>query len=327
MNAIDTLDDIKLLDSHPSEGDIEAEIIEGLLKDQKTLPPKYFYDKVGSELFDDITELAEYYPTRTEIGIMTDHVEEMATLIGPRASLIEFGSGSSSKTGRLLNAMHEPAAYVPVEISKDHLVNAARRIAKQYQHVEVLPVCADFTQPFDLPVPAVMPERNIVYFPGSTVGNFYPDQARALLKVMANIAKKGGGLLIGVDLKKDKQILEAAYNDAKGVTRAFNLNILKRLNRELGADFDIGSFSHRAIYNEELGRIEMHLVSNAFQTVKVGHHKVQFAKDEYILTECSHKFTVDQFAARAAEVGFSKEKVWVDADNLFSVHFYNYEGA
>ncbi len=327
MNATDTLEDVKLLDSHPSEGDIEAEIIEGLLQPQKTLPPKYFYDKRGSELFDDITELAEYYPTRTEIGIMTQHVADMANHIGPQASLIEFGSGSSAKTGQLLNAMHSPAAYVPVEISKDHLINAARRIAEQYRHVEVLPVCADFTQPFELPVPEVMPKRNIVYFPGSTIGNFYPDEARALLTTMARIAKKGGGLLIGVDLKKEKHILEAAYNDAKGVTREFNLNILKRINRELNGDFNLDQFAHRAVYNEEMGRIEMHLVSNAFQTVKVGHHTIQFAKDEYILTECSHKFTVDQFAARARETGFNPEQVWVDEQKLFSVHFYSCEGS
>ncbi len=322
-----TRPDIKLLDNHPSEGDFEAEIIEGLLKPQKTLPPKYFYDKTGSELFDAITELEEYYPTRTEIGIMTRRVEQMARLMGPKASLIEFGSGSSAKTGRLLNAMHAPAAYVPVEISKDHLVNAARRIAEQYSHVEVLPVCADFTQPFDLPTPEVMPERNVVYFPGSTVGNFYPDEARSLLNTMARIAKRGGGLLIGVDLKKDKAILEAAYNDAKGVTRDFNLNILKRINRELNANFDLGAFTHRAIYNEEMGRIEMHLVSRMEQTVKLGHHTVQFARDEYILTECSHKFTVDQFAERAAEAGFRKEQVWVDDNKLFSVHFYYCEGS
>ena len=326
MFDTDTLEDVRLLDNHPSEGDFEAEIIEGLLKRQKTLPPKYFYDKTGSELFDAITELVEYYPTRTEIGIMAHHVDEMASLIGPKASLIEFGSGSSSKTGRLLNAMAEPAAYVPVEISKDHLVKAARRIAEQYRHVQVLPVCADFTQPFDLPVPEVMPERNVVYFPGSTVGNFYPDEARSLLHTMARIAKKGGGLLIGVDLKKDKEILEAAYNDAKGVTRDFNLNILKRINRELGANFDLDAFSHRAVYNEEMGRIEMHLVSGMEQTVKIGHHTVRFSKDEYILTECSHKFTVDEFSARAAEVGFRKERVWVDDEQLFSVHFYYCEG-
>ncbi len=327
MNATDMLEDVKLLDSHPSEGDIAAEIIAGLLKTQKTLPPKYFYDKRGSELFDDITELDEYYPTRTEIGIMTKHVADMAKHIGPQASLIEFGSGSSAKTGHLLNAMDKPAAYVPVEISKDHLINAARRIAEQYRHVEVLPVCADFTQPFELPVPAVMPERNIVFFPGSTVGNFYPDEARTLMQTMARIAKKGGGLLIGVDLKKDKSILEAAYNDAKGVTREFNLNILKRINRELNGDFNLDTFVHRAVYNEEMGRVEMHLVSNTFQTVKIGHHTVQFAKDEYILTECSHKFTVDQFAARAFEAGFRKEQVWVDDKQLFSVHFYSCEGA
>ncbi|MEM7084438.1 MAG: L-histidine N(alpha)-methyltransferase, partial [Pseudomonadota bacterium] len=259
--------------------------------------------------------------------IMRRHVGEMADLIGPRASLIEFGSGSSAKTGRLLNAMHAPAAYVPVEISKDHLVNAAQRIAEEYEHVEVLPVCADFTQPFALPSPEVMPERNVVYFPGSTIGNFYPEEMHALLQTMARIAKAGGGLLIGVDLKKDNGVLKAAYNDAQGVTREFNLNILKRINRELNANFDLHAFTHRAIYNEAMGRIEMHLVSQAQQTVNIGHHAVQFAQGEYILTECSHKFTVDEFADHAAKAGFAQQHVWVDEQQLFSVHFYRYDGA
>ncbi|MEM9316664.1 MAG: L-histidine N(alpha)-methyltransferase, partial [Pseudomonadota bacterium] len=217
---------IKLHDYHPSEGDLETEILKGLSGDPKQLPPKYFYDKVGAELFDAITETPEYYPTRTEQTIMLDRAQEIAELVGPQASLIEFGSGSGLKTRILLENLPELAAYVPVDISKKQLLDVAREFSGDYPNIEVLPVCADFTKPFDLPSPRVMPLKNVVFFPGSTIGNFLPDHALELLKAMARIACKGGALIIGVDLKKDEKILERAYNDEAGVTAQFNRNML-----------------------------------------------------------------------------------------------------
>ena len=312
---------IKLYDFHPVQDDTTEEILEGLRQEQKRISPKYFYDKRGSRLFDEITELPEYYPTRTEVAIMRASIGEMARLIGPRASLIEFGSGSSLKTRILLENMEEIAAYVPVEISLEHLMDAARQLSRLYPHIEILPVCADFTQPFDLPNPKVMPIRNVVYFPGSTIGNFDPLEAQALLRVMRMEAKKGGALLIGVDLKKDPAVLERAYNDAAGVTAAFNLNMLEHLNREYHADFDLEAFRHRAIYNEAKGRIEMHLVSIKNQTVTLDGESVGFAEGEHIVTEHSHKYTREEFAALAGKAGFRVEKVWMDPERLFSVQY------
>jgi dimethylhistidine N-methyltransferase len=298
-----------------------AEIHAGLSRNPKTLSPKYFYDDRGSQLFERITELPEYYLTRTELSIMERHVAEIATLIGPEASLIEFGSGSSMKTRILLDHLDRLAAYVPVDISRDHLVAAAGDLARDFPHIEVLPVAADFTHPFDLPQPQTMPRRNLVYFPGSTIGNFLPDSAHALLEVMYQEAGADGALLIGVDLKKDPAILERAYNDGAEVTAEFNLNMLRRLNREFGASFDLEQFAHRAIYNEACGRIEMHLVSRRAQKVTVAGRSFEFARGETIRTECSHKYTVEEFGAMAARAGFKVQRVWTDADGLFSVQY------
>lgn len=298
-----------------------AEILAGLAQEQKTLSPKFFYDDRGSALFEQITRLPEYYLTRTELAIMERHVGEIARLVGPQASLIEFGSGSSTKTRILLERLDRLAAYVPVDISRDHLFAAAEKLAAEFPHIEVLPVAADFTQPFRLPQPKIMPLRNIVYFPGSTIGNFSPAGALALLEVMRQEAAEDGALLIGVDLKKDKAILEHAYNDRRGVTAEFNLNMLERLNREFGASFDLGQFDHRAIYVEERGRIEMHLVSRREQWVTVGGARFHFRKGESIRTECSHKYTLDEFGAMAARTGFEVHEVWTDDDRLFSVQY------
>lgn len=312
---------IKLHDFHPSEGDLETEILDGLSSDPKQLPPKYFYDKVGAELFDAITETPEYYPTRTEQTIMLDRVQEIADLVGPTASLIEFGSGSGLKTRILLENLPELAAYVPVDISKKQLLDVAHEFSADYPEIEILPVCADFTQPFDLPSPRVMPLKNVVFFPGSTIGNFLPDHALALLKQMARIACKGGALIIGVDLKKDEKILERAYNDKAGITAEFNRNMLVRMNRELQADFDLEQFKHEAIYNADKGRIEMHLVSESDQTVSVAGRAISFDEGESIHTENSHKFSLTEFAAVAAEAGFQVERVWTDPERLFSVQY------
>jgi L-histidine Nalpha-methyltransferase len=297
------------------------EILQGLKRTPKALSPKFFYDDRGSQLFDRITALPEYYLTRTELAIMSKNIAEIAALVGPQASLIEFGSGSSRKTRILLEHLDRLAAYVPVDISRDHLVAAAEALAAEYPHIEVLPVAADFTQPFDLPQPKVMPLRNIVYFPGSTIGNFMPDAARRLLEVMHVEAKEEGALLIGVDLKKDKDILNRAYNDSAGVTAEFNLNLLKRLNREFEANFDLGSFRHRAVYKEGPGRVEMHLVSRRAQNVSIGGEIVHFDAGETLRTECSHKYTLAEFEAMAAGAGFAVHTVWTDPRKLFSVQY------
>ena len=297
------------------------EIIDGLSQSEKMISPKYFYDERGSQLFDEITRLPEYYPTETELGIMRANVDEIASLVGKHASLIEFGSGSSLKTRVLLEHMNDLAVYVPVDISEDHLLDSAQRIRAEFPGLEVLPVVADFTQPFQLPSPAIMPVRNIVYFPGSTIGNFTHEAASELLRVMHHEAGEGGALLIGVDLQKDPDIIRRAYNDSAGVTAEFNLNMLRHLNREFDADFDLDAYEHSAEYNKEEGRIEVRLISDQDQEVTVGNTSFSIDKDEAILTEYSHKYTLDGFAAMANGAGFRVARVWMDAERLFSVQY------
>ncbi len=297
------------------------EIIEGLQQDEKMISPKYFYDERGSQLFDKITRLPEYYPTETELAIMRDNIDEIADLVGEQASLIEFGSGSSLKIRVLLDHLKSLAVYVPVDISEEHLVAAAENLKADYPKLEILPVVADFMQPFDLPQPTVMPVKNVVYFPGSTIGNFTHDAALDLLRVMHHEAKEGGALLIGVDLQKDPEILEAAYNDAQGVTAEFNLNMLRHINREHGANFDLDAFGHRAEYNEDKGRIELRLDSATDQSIELGDETIEIAAGEAILTEYSHKYTLEGFAAMTREAGFEVRKVWMDEDRLFSVQY------
>jgi len=299
----------------------KAEIIEGLTRPQKSISPKYFYDERGSQLFDAITQLPEYYLTGTEIGIMQNNIAELVELVGKQASLIEFGSGSSLKTRILLEHLDKLAAYVPVDISEEHLLASAQQIGSEFPDTEVLPVVADFTRKFDLPAPRVMPLRNIVYFPGSTIGNFEPSVALDLLRVMRHEAKENGALLIGVDLQKDTAIIEAAYNDSQGVTAEFNLNILRHLNRVYGADFDLNAFSHDAQYDAGDGRVVIHLVSARDQVVRIGETRIDIADGEKILTEYSHKYTLQGFAEMAGHANFRVEKVWTDAENLFSVQY------
>ena len=241
----------------------------GLARPRKMISPKYFYDERGSQLFDAITHLPEYYPTETEFGIMRDNIDELADLVGTRASLIEYGSGSSRKTRILLEHLHELAVYVPVDISEDHLITSATSIRSEFPGLEVLPVVADFTKPFALPDPAVMPLRNIVYFPGSTIGNFTHDAAQDLLGVMHQEAGENGAMLIGVDLQKDPAIIERAYNDSAGITAEFNLNMLAHLNREFGFDFNVDAFAHSARYDSDEGRMVIELVSQRDQVVSV----------------------------------------------------------
>ncbi len=304
----------------PDAARIRAEVLRGLRRRPKDLPCKYFYDELGSRLFEDICELDEYYLTRAELAIMRRHAGAMAATIGPRCCLIEFGSGSSRKTRLLLDHLEEPAAYVPIDISEAALEASARALTADYPGLDVLPVCADFTRPFDLPElpPAA---RRAVYFPGSTVGNFGPAAAGRLLRRIRRLCGRGGGLLIGYDLKKDPAVLNAAYNDSRGVTAEFNLNLLRHINRELGADFQLDGFRHLAFYNAEQGRIEMHLVCTRPQTVHIGRARVDLAEGETIRTEYSYKYAVAEFSALAEGAGLRPRQAWTDAAGLFCVQY------
>ncbi len=312
---------LPLLDLQPESGIRPDEVLAGLRQAQKRISPKYFYDARGSALFEQICGLPEYYPTRTELAIMDRHLGEMAACAGPRAAVIEFGSGSGRKTRLLLERLIDPVAYIPVEISRDFLLESAAQIAKDYPAIEVLPVCADFTRPFDLPSPTRPAERNLIYFPGSTIGNFSRELAVDLLRVMRAEAGERGGALVGVDLVKPARMLEQAYNDAAGVTARFNLNVLARLNRELGANFDLAAFRHVAVWDAEQSRIEMRLVSQREQVVAVRGERFEFGTGEHIVTEHSHKYSLDGFAAMAAAAGFAVQQVWTDPKQLFSVQF------
>jgi L-histidine Nalpha-methyltransferase len=312
---------LSLHDQHPQTSDMRTEILNGLRATQKTLPCKYFYDARGSKLFDAICELPEYYLTRTELGIMESHIADMTNVLGKGVLLVEPGSGSSLKTRLLLDHLSQPAAYVPVDISRTHLLDAANRLKRLYADLEVLPVCADFNQSFDIPRPRRRASKSIIYFPGSTIGNFEPEAAIHLLKRLRRLAGPDAGLLIGVDLRKDKAVLERAYNDSAGVTAAFNLNILRCINRELDGDFELACFRHQALYNPAEGRIEMHLVSLDDQAVQLGDECVRIRAHEHIITEYSYKHTLPGFAALASKAGFAVKQVWSDDRRWFSVQF------
>ena len=301
----------------PDKAEILRELLEGLQKPEKSLPSKLFYDELGSDLFEQITRLDEYYPTRTEAEIFTDRIDEIIGHLGSDVTLIEFGSGNSQKTRILLDHLPDPVGYVPIDISHEKLSESATAIAAAYPGLNVLPVWADYTR--DLELPAIGGSRKAAFFPGSTIGNFYPEEAEAFLKRVAELVGEGGGLLIGVDLKKDERTLNLAYNDAEGVTAAFNLNILEHLNREFGANFQLDKYRHHALYNEALGRIEMYLVSLEDQTVSLGDAEFSFRRGERMLTEVSHKYTVEDFERLAIRGGFHVQDVWTDADQLFSV--------
>lgn len=303
-----------------AEDDFMGDVLAGLALAQKRIAPKYFYDAPGSALFDRICELEEYYPTRTELGILHRHAGEIAEMAGPGVGLIEFGSGSSVKVRLLLDALADPAIYVPVEISRSHLLNAATGLAEDYPGLSVVPVCADYTRHFDLP-PASALRPRLGFFPGSTIGNFTRIEAAAFLGRAAVVLGPGAGLLIGADLEKDEAILHAAYNDRDGVTAAFNLNLLTRINRELGGDFDLKAFRHHAPWNPARGCVEMHLVSTRRQSVTVAGQRFEFEDGESIHTEDSHKYSVAAFHELARAGGWRPEKVWTDDDNLFSLHY------
>lgn len=314
---------VKLLDCHPATADLRQEVIAGLSLPLKELPSKLFYDQRGSRLFDRICELEEYYPTRTEAKIMRDNGGEMAAAVGPKNLIIEYGSGAGDKTRILLDHLEDPVGYVPIDISRDHLLESARRISAAYPRLEVLPVCADYEQPFSVPVPIRPAASRLVYFPGSTIGNFHLAEAKRFLSRMAGHAGPSGRMLIGVDVKKDPVILTRAYNDAEGVTAEFNMNILKRINEELGSCFDTGAFEHHAYYNDTAGRIEMHLVSLVRQSVNIDKWEFEFEEGESIWTESSYKFHVAEFAEIASVAGFTLDRVWQDERDLFSVQLYS----
>jgi dimethylhistidine N-methyltransferase len=298
------------------------DVLAGLSRPDKHLPCKYFYDKRGSELFDQICDLPEYYPTRCELAILERHGADIAALLGNDCTLIEYGTGSGRKTRLLLDRLEGWPAYIPVDISRDCLYRTAKELAHDYPHVNVTPLCADFTRPFALPRTGEIEKgRRTVYFSGSTIGNFLPPEATRLLRHIATLVGPGGGLLIGVDLKKSRSILEPAYDDARGVTAAFNLNLLARINRELGADFVLQHFRHRAIWNEPDGRIEMHLVSQKAQVVRLAGQRFSLEEGESICTEYSHKYSLEDFRDLASAAGLHVREVWTDAEGLFSVQY------
>lgn len=294
------------------------EIVAGLKLPQKKLSPKYFYDERGSQLFDAITELEEYYPTRTEAEILRKAVPDLFKGSGSGVSIVEYGSGSSIKTEILLDHLPQLNSYVPLDISGEHLHLSADRLADRYPDLEIIPVVADYTQPFELPE---LDGRKIVFFPGSTIGNFEREQAIEFLRSIGELIGPDGGLLLGVDLKKDPARLHAAYNDAKGVTAAFNLNLLNHLNRNYDAEFDPTRFYHYAFYNPRAGRIEMHLVSDRAQLINVAGEIIPFREGETIWTESSCKYTVQEFEQVAHLAGLRVDQVWVDENKLFSVQY------
>jgi dimethylhistidine N-methyltransferase len=309
---------IHFYDYHPAVADIRAEVLDGLSRRPKQVAPKYFYDQRGSQLFEAITQLPEYYPTRAELDILGSNGRQIAEFLGDDCMLMELGSGSSRKIRVLLDALR-PAAYVPLDISRDHLLDSARALARDYPQLQVHAACTDYSNDFQVPA---LPQhlRRVAFFPGSSIGNFEPDEARALLTRIGRHLGGDGKLLIGVDLKKDNTILHAAYNDARQLTAAFNLNLLERINRELNADFDLDRFEHQAFFNQQAGRIEMHLVSQVEQQVNVAGQPISFAAGESLHTENSYKYSVDEFQDLAWQSGFDTERVWTDDQQLFSVH-------
>jgi dimethylhistidine N-methyltransferase len=302
-----------------SPDDFFAEALSGLSQHHKTLPCKFLYDEEGSRLFNQICGLDEYYPTRTENQILRDNIREIAALISGGCRLVEFGSGASTKTRHLLTHISAISSYVPIDISGTQLLESSARLAREFPHLEIHPVEADYSQISELPCVGPKPTRTVAFFPGSTIGNFEPEDAVDFLCNIASLCGIGGELLIGIDRKKDVRVLEPAYNDRKGITARFNLNILVRANRELGADFDLSSFRHRAQYNERFGRIEMHLVSKRPQVVHLNSHVFSFGQGEYITTEHSYKYSLPGFTSLALRAGFELVKSWEDRNHLFTV--------
>jgi dimethylhistidine N-methyltransferase len=301
------------------EDEFTSAVIDGLSKSKKSLPCRFFYDTRGSELFEEITRLPEYYPTRTETGIIAAHVAEMVAAIPGNGVLVEFGSGSSRKTELVLERLAPGVAYVPIDVSESALDDAASRLAKRFPALDVRPIIGDFSRPIALP-PDLARRPKTGFFPGSTIGNLAPAEAARLLGVFKSVLSPGGRLIIGVDLKKDARKLVLAYNDAAGVTAAFNLNLLARINREIAPAFDLAAFRHEAIYDPREGRIEMHLVSRHAQVVSIRGRSFRFRAGETIHTENSYKYSLDEFQDLARTAGWQPHRAWTDEDSQFSVH-------
>lgn len=298
--------------------ELREELLEGLESRPRYINPKFFYDERGSELFSRICELAEYYPTRTEIDILDRQSEEIAEVVGPGCELVEPGAGNCEKVRYLIDDL-EPAAYLPLDISRDFLLDAAERLREDFPGLQVRPLVADFSEEFELPESEA---RRVLFYPGSTIGNFEPEAAAAFLRRAAAMVGRGGGMLIGVDLHKDSEVLNAAYNDSQGITAEFNRNILRHANELLGADFDPDQFEHVAFYNERQQRVEMHLESRAPQQVQCRGKLLEFEAGERIHTEYSHKYTVDGFGDLASAAGFEARSCWTDDAHLFSVQYF-----
>ena len=296
---------------------IRREVLLGLRSHPKTLPPKLFYDAAGAALFERICTLDEYYPTRTELAILRGCVAELAELAGPRCSLIEYGSGAGVKVRLLLDALEHPVAYVPIDISHEQLADVSADIAASYPGLAVRPLAADYTLPLRLPTLPADERRKLAFFPGSTIGNFHPTEAAAFLQRVRRAVGPNGALILGVDRRKDPRVLHAAYDDRQRVTAAFNLNMLVRINRELGADFDLSRFTHRAVWNDRASRIEMHLVSAARQVVHVAGEPISFEPGETIWTESSYKYDTPRLERLAEEGGFEIARSWTDAADQF----------
>lgn len=319
------MSEVRLTDLEPPADNFLQEALAGLSAQPPQLACKYFYDDRGARLFEQICELPEYYPTRTEISILRQHLGAMSDMIGANARIVEYGSGAGIKIRLLLDALHSPAAYIPVDIAREQLLEAATRLQADFPAIDVLSVCADYSAPLTLPNPETSFRKTIVFFPGSTIGNFPPAEAARFLARFAQLAAQGkapGGLLIGVDMKKDPDILERAYNDSQGITAAFNLNLLARMNRELGADFNLDQWYHEAPWNPATGAIEMHLVSRRDQRVHLGGRTFDFAAGAHIHTENSFKYRPEEFEQLARQAGFRRRGLWTDADNLFSVQYF-----
>jgi dimethylhistidine N-methyltransferase len=319
MTTTRTLISRQLGETQRSRAQFLKDVVHGLNQPQKEIPCKYFYDERGSQLFEDICALDEYYLTRTEIAILQEHAGAMALEIGEDCALIEFGSGSGLKTRLLLEQRPGLRVYIPIDISREPLEHSARVLAERFPGLRIHAVHADFTRVVTLPDLGAPRARRVVYFPGSTIGNFCPEAALDLLRSMARLAGPGGGLLIGLDLDKDESIVWPAYNDRQGVTAAFNRNLLARINTELGADFDLDAFAHRADYRRDLERVEMHLVSLRAQVVWISGTKVRFKEGETIRTECSYKYSIEHFNRLATEAGFTFNRRWTDPEGYFSV--------
>jgi dimethylhistidine N-methyltransferase len=310
-----------LYDFKPRTESFLAEVLIGLRKPQKELPSKYFYDERGSELFERICELKEYYITRIEASIMQAHIKEISELIGPHVLVIEHGCGNCEKVRFLMDHLQDPVAFIPIDISKEQLLQVAKELDSIYPQLQILPVCADYTSSFELPIPKQESKRTVVYFPGSTISNFDPIPAKYFLGHVADLCRSGGALLIGVDLKKDPAVLHNAYNDSEGLTAAFNLNLLERINRELDCDFRLDGFQHYAFYNPRESRVEMHLISQKRQVVHINGETIPFIRGESIWTESSYKYNLDEFEQLAAAAGFRVERVWMDKQQWFSVQY------